>query len=69
MQHTVGRRERIARLAIGSGAAAAAVFAPVKWPWRLALGAVAGLGIFTGTTQFCPAERVLGLNYYVEPQP
>jgi hypothetical protein len=62
MRRNVGSKERIVRLIIGSGAAAAAILAPLRWPWRAALGSVAASGIATGISRFCPINRAIGVG-------
>jgi len=50
--------ERI-RLAIGSAAAAAAIFAPLSYKWKGVLTGVAAGAILTGVYGFSPVRRFL----------
>ena len=50
--------ERNIRLAIGSGAAAAAIFAPLSYKWKGVLTAVAAQAILTGIYGISPIRRL-----------
>jgi hypothetical protein len=52
------KEERI-RYAIGSAAAAAAIFAPLNYKWKGILTAVAAESILTGAYRISPLRRVL----------
>ena len=51
--------EEKVRLAIGSAAAAAAIFAPLSYKWKGVLTGVAAGAILTGIYGFSPIRRVL----------
>ena len=61
MKHNVGDTERIARLAIGAAAGAAAMAADRPWQ-KAALGIVAASGLATGFTRYCPMNQALGMG-------
>ncbi|HUO14617.1 MAG TPA: YgaP-like transmembrane domain [Verrucomicrobiae bacterium] len=54
-----GTEEKI-RLAIGSAAAAAAIFAPLSYKWKGVLTGVAAGAILTAVYGFSPIRRLLG---------
>ena len=62
MKENMGDTEQKIRLAVGSAAAATAVFAPLRYKWKGILSAVAFGGLFTGLTRFSPFKRVVGLR-------
>ena len=62
MRANMNDREQKIRMAVGSAAAAAAIFAPVKMKWKGLLTAAAFSGLFTGTTGYSPFKKVLGLG-------
>jgi hypothetical protein len=47
------------RLAIGSAAAAAAIFAPLSYKWKGVLTGVAAGAILTGVYKYSPLKRLL----------
>jgi hypothetical protein len=59
MTQNVGPTERIARLAVGAAAGAAAMAMPNGWQ-RAALCGVATSGFLTGITRYCPVNAALG---------
>lgn len=60
MLRNVGPTERYARLAIG---AAAAIGAARAHGWqRTLLSSIAGAGLTTGFTRYCPVNQALGVN-------
>jgi len=61
MRENIGDREQKIRLAIGSAAAAAAVFAPLRYKWKGILSAVAATGLITGLIRYSPLKRVIGV--------
>ena len=62
MKHNVGPTEQKVRLAIGSAAATAAIFAPLKYKWKGVLTAVAAGGLISGMTSFSLFKKVLGVH-------
>jgi hypothetical protein len=46
-------------MGIGSAAAAAAIFAPLRYKWKGLLAFAAFSGLFTGVTGFSPFKKVL----------
>ena len=62
MQENMGPTEQKIRMAIGAAAAAAAIFAPLKYKWKGLLSAAAFSGLFTGTTGYSPFKKVFGLG-------
>lgn len=54
----MGDLERNLRLAIGSAAAASAIFAPLDYKWRGVLTAVAADGILTGIYGVAPLKKL-----------
>jgi len=54
-----GTEEKI-RLAIGSAAAAAAIFAPLSYKWKGVLTGVAAGAILTAVYGVSPVRRLLG---------
>lgn len=58
-KETMGDLEQKVRLAIGSAAAAAAIFAPLAYKWRGVLTAVAVDAILTGVYGVSPIRRLL----------
>lgn len=55
----MGDIEQDIRLAIGSAAAAAAIFAPLSYKWKGVLTAVATEAILTGIYRVSPMRRFL----------
>ncbi|HEY7387747.1 MAG TPA: DUF2892 domain-containing protein [Bryobacteraceae bacterium] len=62
MKCNVGPTEQKVRLAIGSAAAAAAVWAPLRYKWKGVLSAVAATGLISGMTGFSLFKKVLGVH-------
>jgi hypothetical protein len=61
MKPNINDTEQKIRMAIGSAAAAAAIFAPLNYKWKGVLSAVAVLGLLTGATRFSPLKRLAGI--------
>jgi len=61
MKENVGDTEQKIRMAVGSAAAAAAIFVPLKYRWKGVLSAVAVGGLLTGVMRVSPFKRILGL--------
>lgn len=61
MKENVGDTEQKIRMAIGSAAAAAAIFAPLKYKWKGLLSALAVGGLLTGVMKVSPFKRILGI--------
>lgn len=55
----IGEVEQKVRLAIGSAAAAAAIFAPLSYKWKGVLTAVAADAILTGIYGTSPLKRLV----------
>lgn len=53
--------EQKVRLAIGSAAAAAAIFAPLDYKWKGVLTAVAADGILTGVFAVSPIRKLINV--------
>jgi hypothetical protein len=62
MRENMGDTEQKIRMAVGSAAAAAAIFAPLRYKWKGLLTAAAFTGLFTGATGFSPFKRALGIG-------
>ena len=62
MKDNMNSTEQNIRLAIGSAAAAAAIFAPLAYKWKGLLAFAAFSGLFTGVTGFSPFKKVLGVR-------
>jgi hypothetical protein len=62
MKHNVGPTEQKVRLAIGSAAAAAAIWAPLKYKWKGVLSAVAAGGLISGMTGFSFFKKVMRIH-------
>jgi cobalamin biosynthesis protein CbiD len=60
MRNNIGTKEQKIRLAVGSAAAAAAVFAPLRMKWKGVLSAVAVDGLLTGLNRKSPAKWLFG---------
>ena len=58
----VGRTEQKLRWAAGAALLGAAAFAPLSRGWRIGLGVLGVAEIITGTTRYCPASQLLGIN-------
>lgn len=52
--------EQKIRLGVGSGAAAAAIFAPLNFKWKGVLTAIAAGAILTGIDEISPFRRLMG---------
>ena len=61
MKQNMGGTEKNIRLAIGS-AAAAAVWAPLRYKWKGILSAVAASQLIFGLIGFSPTKKVLRLG-------
>ncbi len=62
MKENMGSREQKIRMGIGSAAAAAAIFVPLRYKWKVLLAVAAFSGLFTGTTGFSPMRKALGVR-------
>jgi hypothetical protein len=62
MRPNLGETEQKIRLGIGSAAAAAAIYAPLRTKWKGVLSAIAASQLIAGMTGFSPIKRVLGLG-------
>ena len=62
MRENMGSTEQKVRMAIGAAAAAAAIFAPLRYKWKGLLTAAAFEGLFTGVTGFAPFKKMLGIG-------
>lgn len=62
MRENMGGTEQKIRLAIGSAAAAAAVWAPLRYKWKGWLSAVAATQLIFGLIGFSPAKKLLGIG-------
>jgi len=62
MTENMGPTEQKIRVAIGSAAAAAAIFVPLKYKWKGLLAFAAFSGLFTGTTGFSPFKKAFDLG-------
>jgi hypothetical protein len=55
----MGDVEQKVRLAVGSAAAAAAIFAPLSYKWKGVLTAIAADAILTGVFGMSPVKRLV----------
>jgi hypothetical protein len=62
MKENMGPTEQKIRMAVGSAAAAAAIFAPLKYKWKGWLAFAAFSGLFTGVTGFSPFKRAFAIG-------
>ena len=62
MKVNMGDTEQKIRMGIGSAAAAAAIFAPLRYKWKGLLTAAAFTSLFTGTTGYSPFKKIFGLG-------
>ena len=62
MKHNMGDKEQKIRMAIGSAAGAAAVFAPLRYKWKGVLSAVAVGGLLTGLMGKAPEKWLAGVR-------
>jgi hypothetical protein len=62
MRENMGSKEQKIRMAVGSAAAAAAIFAPLRYKWKSLLAAAAFGGLFTGTTGYSPFKKMLRIG-------
>lgn len=62
MRGNMGDTEQKIRLGIGSAAAAAAVYAPLRYKWKGVLSAIAASQLITGMTGFSPMKKALGVG-------
>ena len=60
MRVNTGDTEQKIRMGIGAAAAAAAIFAPLRYKWKGVLTAVAVAGLLTGTTGYSPLRHLIG---------
>jgi hypothetical protein len=58
MKENMGTTEQNIMTGIGSAAAAAAIFAPLRYKWKGVLTAAAFAGLFTGLTGHSPFKKV-----------
>jgi hypothetical protein len=61
MKANMGDREQKIRLAIGSAAAATAVWAPLRYKWKGWLSVLAATQLIFGLTRFSPSKKFLGV--------
>jgi hypothetical protein len=61
MKENMGDTEQKIRMAIGSAAAAAAIFAPLSYKLKGLLSAVAVGSLLTGVMKVSPSKRILGI--------
>jgi hypothetical protein len=59
MRNDMGDREQKIRMAIGSAAAATAIFAPLRYKWKGILSAIAVGGLLTGMLKVFPVKRLV----------
>ena len=62
MKENMGSKEQKIRMAIGSAAAAVAIFVPLSYKWKGLLTAAAFSSLFTGVAGYSPFKRVFGLG-------
>jgi hypothetical protein len=62
MKQNIGPTEQKVRLAIGSAAAAAAIWAPLRYKWKGVLSAVAAGGLISGMTCFSLFKKVMRVH-------
>ncbi len=62
MKENMGSTEQKVRMAVGSAAAAAAIFAPLRYKWKGLLAFTAFSGLFTGVSGFSPFKKVFGIG-------
>ncbi len=62
MKENMGSKEQKIRMGIGAAAAAAGIFAPLRYKWKGVLAATAFTGLFTGATGFSPFKKVFGMG-------
>jgi hypothetical protein len=62
MRENMGPTQQKVALGVGSAAAAAAIFAPLRYKWKGLLSAVAFSGIFSGITGFSLFNKVMGVR-------
>ena len=62
MKENMGPTEQKIRMAIGAAAAAAGIFAPLRYKWTGLLAFAAFSGLFTGTTGYSPFKRVFNIG-------
>ncbi len=62
MRANMGDVEQKIRMGIGSAAAAAAIFAPLRYKWKGLLTGIAAGTLLTGIFAYSPAKRVLGIG-------
>jgi hypothetical protein len=61
MKENMSDTEQKIRMAVGSAAGAAAVFAPLRYKWKAVLSAVAVTGLLTGILKVSPAKLLTGV--------
>ena len=62
MKANMGDREQKIRMAIGSAAGAAAVFAPLRYKWKGLLSAVAVTGLLTALFRVDPLKQIASIG-------
>ncbi len=62
MKGNMGDVEQKIRMGIGSAAAAAAIFAPLRYKWKGLLTGIAAGTLLTGVFAYSPTKRVLGIG-------
>ena len=61
MRENLNPTEQKVRMAIGAGAAAAAIFAPLTYKWKGVLSGIAFGGLFSGVTGHSALKKALGM--------
>jgi len=62
MKENMRPNQQKVAMAVGSAAAAAAIFAPLRYKWKGVLSAVAAGGLISGLTGFSLFKKVMGLH-------
>jgi len=62
MKENMRPNQQKVAMAVGSAAAAAAIFAPLRYKWKGLLSALAFGGLFSGVTGFSLFNKVMGLH-------
>lgn len=61
MRENMSDREQKITMAVGSAAAATAIFAPLGYKWKSILSALAVGGLLTSVMRVSPVRRICGL--------
>lgn len=62
MKANMGRTQQRIALGVGSAAAAAAIFAPLRYKWKGVLSAIAFNGLFAGVTRFSMFNKMMRIR-------